>query len=58
MFNLELHQHLTLEHLQNLRHQAALERQLPQASLRRTMAKLLRGLAFRLERVELQQAQI
>ena len=62
MFDSELHQQFTLERLQELREQAALERQLPKSSLRRRVAGVLHGLACNLERMEargeLQQAQI
>jgi|GEM_PF-1957267 len=62
MFDSELHQRFTLERLQKLREQAALERQLPKSSFRRRMAGVLHGLACKLEgieaRVELGRAQI
>ena len=49
MFDSELHQQFTLERLQELREQDALERQLPKSSLRRQLAGVLHGLACRLE---------
>ena len=62
MFNSELHQRYTLERLEDLRQQAALERQFFKSPLRHRLAVFLHSLASKLEgleaRGELQQAQI
>jgi len=58
MYDSELHQRFTLERLQKLRVQAELERHIPKSSLRGQLAGFLHRLAFRLERRELQGAQI